>query len=309
VPVAYYYYPSRAIPITQGNTSPNSTLGQSGSNFFGPVSDYNSFLDIIGYAGNSLVSGIQHTYESLAGVTEPSLPSIPQIASDDPIAGPATAEVGTSQIEGDVEQSDNSIVASGDSVKTDQEISHAVQSIRATLLELNTTLAQLPKSSSHSATSTLAISSAVKADSSSSPQVAQGAKIPESITKALQSAEEKVSKLESALMNGSTELERSNTRVKLLTEELNALNQRMQEVNQALKDPMISQADKDSLVGALVTNIELSLSDIEQSLEQAVADNQPKTVSEVLTQSVKNIFSELMNTLMQLIQLILSARL
>jgi hypothetical protein len=103
--------------------------------------------------------------------------------------------------------------------------------------------------------------------------------------------------LEKELVVGRTKLGASNERVRQLTAELEALNERIKNVNNALADPSISEEESANLMDALLENVQLTLTDVEIKLSQAVAEGPPQTVG----QRVINAITDFIQAILRII--------
>jgi uncharacterized phage infection (PIP) family protein YhgE len=273
-PVYYTNYQNIAPP--PNFPSQGFTFGQNSQAFYRPVETYDGFFDIFGQARDSVIAGIENIYSSLTGVEatyEGSNVSSTGISPS--LFETRIGESNTVSAENQIGDARAETTSENASLDTEAEARIAVQQVQNSLRTLNAAITALKKPSGHSSST----SPIVTNEASTTLSVA---KIPNEAITALKTAEARVTRLQQQLEEGLTQLDRSNAKVKELTAELHALNQRIQAVNHALEDPTVSAVERENLIGALLTNIRLSLENAEERLEEAVAEAPPQTIGEVM---------------------------
>ena len=287
----YYYYPGYQTVAQQGNSAvPNATFSQPSRLPTGPIKDYNAFLDILAYTGRAAVEQVRKIYDSFASASQP-LPPVTQGVDSSQRAPGANTSV-------DLIPDSNTDSGSASSVpeerRSEEQFHMTVQQVQNSLRELGTTLIQRQEAAVQrpgaQASTTHSQEGIPRASASSTGAEAHQPpknSVSEHAATALKTAEDRLTQLQNELEQGRSQLKNSDAKIRELTDELNALNQRIQAVNESLANPNVSDSDRENLIQALITNIQLTLEGVEKRLEEESAHGQPRTVGEVVLQSLQ----------------------
>jgi hypothetical protein len=292
IPAPAYYPADQIIAAPASFAVQGTNLVQPSQAFYRPLNSYDSIYGIIAQARDTLASGISGIYESLTGIADaPSNSAQTQIV--DSVFETEIGETGVNTGAG--------ISASGNEANVPQQTAEvtqalarsAVHEVKQSLKTLNETLAARKNATSSASIHVDGLPGGAAATSSG--KVA----IPANAAAAIKKAEERVAKLQDELEKGQSQLKKSDAKVQELTRELNALNQRIQSVNSALNDPEATEDERNSLIGSLITNIQLSVDNIERSLQEATAENEPETIGKVIVESISGLLAAVVQITVQ----------
>lgn len=307
MPAAPAYYPAYQGGTMQPNYPPqNVTFAQQSQAFYRPVNTYNGFSGIFSQASDSILAGIRSIYNSLSGVESSS------------VTGTNTTDASSSVFETTIGETDSVSISVSNSTEdpstetaveqmpgnASTEAKAAVQKVQNSLQALNATIATKQNASNASEEHSSSTPKEIKVNASTT---ALTSKISDEAVAAIKNAETRVTRLQQELEEGQSQLKKSDAKVQALTRELDALNQRIQTVNAAINDPEVSADERNDLIGSLITNIQLSMEGVEKSLEEATAQNEPRTIGEVVLEWTTQISTTISNAIQAFWQLIFSA--
>jgi hypothetical protein len=248
------------------------------------VKDYGSFLTLLKYAGDSTKKEIESLFAGFAGATPAPSLSLLEREPVMPNSQSSQTDFGGVLDTNNTSENADQVLAVASREELNQALTTTVEEVQGSLRELADAITS-PQSALLIETPETSATPDVL-DTSTDVQQPTSNTLPEHVATALKSAEDRVTQLQNELEQDRAERKYSDEKIKTLTDELDALNERLQTANEVLSIPDISESDRANLIEGIMTNIQLTLEHLEKRLQEESAQNQSYTIGEVIARTI-----------------------